>query len=146
MMPEQLAEPGADRPRILVVDDDIHVLEGMKRWLRLEFDVTVATSGKEAIRLVTSRERFAVVVTDLQMPGMDGNALLFCLRTAAPETVGILLTGNADLEAAIAAVNQGHAFRILTKPCPLATLRDAVEKAVQRHRQNLAGGAHAPAL
>ena len=144
-MPEQRAEPAAARPRILVVDDDVPMLEGMKRWLRLEFDVTAVTSGKEAIRLVTSREPFAVVVTDLQMPGMDGNALLFCLRTAAPETVGILLTGNADLEAAIAAVNQGHAFRILTKPCPLAILRDAIEKGIERHRQNRAGSTHAPA-
>ena len=145
-MPEPLAEPVADRPRILVVDDDAHVLEGLKRWLRLQFDVTLATSGKEAIRLVTSQEPFAVVVTDLRMPGMDGNALLFCLRTAAPEMVGILLTGNADLEAAIAAVNQGHAFRILTKPCPAAILRDAIEKGIERHRQNLVGGASAPAL
>jgi DNA-binding NtrC family response regulator len=130
-----------DLRRILIVDDDATLLAAMERLLRGRFNVSVATDGKRAIQFVTSDPSFAVVVADLRMPGMDGLALLFCLRAAAPDSVGVLLTGHADLEAAITAVNQGNVFRFLTKPCSPSVLLDASDAAVEQHRLIAAGRA-----
>jgi DNA-binding NtrC family response regulator len=81
-----------------------------------------------------SERPFAVAVVDLRMPEMDGMALLYCLRIAAPDTVQVLLTGYGDLDSAVAAVNEGNIFRFLTKPCPAATLLRALEASVEQYR------------
>jgi DNA-binding NtrC family response regulator len=122
------------RPRILIVDDGELLLDALKRQLRSRFDVTTATGGKEGIRLVTSQAPYAVVVSDLRMPEMDGVTLLYLIRQLAPDTVRVLLTGKADLEAATAAVNVGNIFRFLTKPCPTGMLLRALEAAVEQYR------------
>jgi DNA-binding NtrC family response regulator len=123
----------------LLVDDDANLLDAMARTLRRQFDVTLAADGKQGVQLVMSQPPFAVVVADLCMPGMDGLALLFCVRRVVPASVGVLLTGHADLDAAITAVNQGNIFRFLTKPCSPAVLRSALEAAVEHHRVIIAG-------
>ncbi len=127
--------PELQRPRILIVDDDKCILDALKRQLHSRYEVTTATGGNEAMKLVTSQPPFAVVVCDLRMPGMDGVTLLYLLRQAAPDTLRILLTGQADVESASAAVNQGNIFRFLTKPCPSSTLRRALEDAVEEYQQ-----------
>jgi DNA-binding NtrC family response regulator len=132
-MPETL------RPRILVVDDDIEVLDALQRQLRGHFDVTATCEAKEAIRLAVSSGPFAVVVSDLRMPGLDGVSLLYLIRQAAPETVRVLLTGDGDMEAAISAINQGNIFRFLTKPCPSAALIRALEASVEQYRKVTGG-------
>jgi response regulator RpfG family c-di-GMP phosphodiesterase len=121
-------------PRILIVDDEALVLEGLRRQLRTRYDVTVATEPWEAMDLVASKGPYAVVVSDLRMPGMDGVTLLSSIRKLSPDTVRVLLTGYADVEAAIAAVNEGNIFRFLSKPCPTAILLRALEAAVEQHR------------
>jgi response regulator RpfG family c-di-GMP phosphodiesterase len=121
-------------PRILLVDDETLVLAALQRQLRARFDVTVTTEPWEAMELVASRGSYAVVVSDLRMPGMDGVALLSRIWSLSPDTVRVLLTGNADVEAAIAAVNEGNIFRFLTKPCPTAILIRALEASVEQHR------------
>ena len=131
--------PDSIRPRILLVDDDVEVLDALQRQLRRHYDVTATCDAKEAIRLVVCGGPFAVVVSDLRMPGMDGVSLLYLIRQSAPETVRILLTGNADVEAAISAVNQGNIFRFLTKPCPAATLFRALDASVEQYRLSTAG-------
>jgi response regulator RpfG family c-di-GMP phosphodiesterase len=122
------------RPRVLLVDDEAQVLDALQRLLRKQFEVTVASEGKEAMKLVLSKGSFAVVVSDLRMPGMDGVSLLYCMRQAAPDMVRVLLTGYADIEVAITAVNQGNIFRFLRKPCPPATLLRALEDSAEQHR------------
>ena len=126
--------PDPIRPRILLVDDEVEVLDALQRQLRRHYDVTATSDAKEAIRLVVSSGPFAVVVSDLRMPGMDGVSLLYLIRQTAPETVRVLLTGNADVEAAIAAVNQGNVFRFLSKPCPPTALMRALEASVEQYR------------
>jgi response regulator RpfG family c-di-GMP phosphodiesterase len=123
-----------NRPRILIVDDEVLVLDALQRQLRTHFDVTVASEPKEAIKLVVSEGPYAAVVSDLRMPGMDGVALLYCIRKLSPDTVRVLLTGYADVEAAISAVNEGNIFRFLSKPCPTGTLIRALEASVEQHR------------
>jgi response regulator RpfG family c-di-GMP phosphodiesterase len=123
-----------NRPRILIVDDEALVLDALRRQLRIHFDVTATSEPGEAIKLVVSKGPYAVVVSDLRMPGMDGVALLHCIRKLAPDTVRVLLTGYADVEAAIAAVNEGNIFRFLSKPCPTGTLIRALEASVEQYR------------
>ena len=125
--------PETPRPRILIVDDDDLFLDALRRQLHARFDVTTARGGKEALRLVMSQDPYAVVVADLRMPEMDGVTLLFLMRQAAPQTVRVLLTGDADMEAATSAVNVGNIFRFLTKPCPTWMLVRALEDAVQQY-------------
>jgi len=123
-----------NRPRILLVDDEALVLAALGRQLRTHFDVTVATEPAEAMKLAVSKGPYAVAVSDLRMPGMDGVALLSGIRKLCPDTVRVLLTGYADVEAAIAAVNEGNIFRFLSKPCPSGTLIRALEASVEQYR------------
>jgi response regulator RpfG family c-di-GMP phosphodiesterase len=122
------------RARILLVDDEPLVLEALGRQLRAHFDVTVTTEPEEAVNLVGSQGPYAVVVSDLRMPGMDGVALLSSIRNLSPDTVRVLLTAYADVDAAIAAVNEGNVFRFLSKPCPTGTFIRALEAAVEQYR------------
>jgi len=124
----------SNRPKILLVDDEPAVLDGLQRQLRKNYELTLTSNAKEALKLVVTEGPFAVVVSDLRMPFMDGVALLHNIRQLAPDTVRVLLTGNADLEAAVAAVNEGNVFRFLSKPCPPPALLRALEASVEQYR------------
>ena len=120
--------------RILCVDDDPNILEGYKRRLRKEFELDTAVGPEQGLRMVTEQGPFAVVVSDLQMPGMNGVEFLAHVRVHEPDTVRMLLTGNAELQAAIDAINQGQIFRFLTKPCTPEALANALEAGLAQHR------------
>lgn len=120
------------RPPILFVDDDPQLLEAMSRLLHRRFDVTGAADGNQAIALAAERQ-FTVVISDYSMPGMNGVSLLRTIRTMQPDAVRILLTGQADLSAAIDAVNEGSIFRFLEKPCASETLIGALDAACIQH-------------
>jgi response regulator RpfG family c-di-GMP phosphodiesterase len=119
---------------VLVVDDDLAVLDGLRRRLHGRFDVTCAHGGNEALHIIASKEPFVVVVSDMRMPGMDGAALLEHVRVIQPDAIRVLLTGNTDIDGAMAAVNRGQVFRFLCKPCDGETLIKALEGAVAQHR------------
>lgn len=119
--------------RILLVDDDPNLLEGYLRHLRKEFAVQTAVGSEQGLKAVVGRDLFAVIVSDLRMPGMDGIEFLSHVRELAPDSVRMLLTGNADLQTAIDAVNQGQIFRFLTKPCPPDSLIHALREGAKQH-------------
>ncbi len=118
--------------KILFVDDEANVIQSMKRQLRKRFPMQTALSGDEALRKMKEEGPFAVIVSDMRMPGMNGIELLKKVKNLYPDTVRIMLTGNADQETAIEAVNSGEIFRFLTKPCSTAVLVPALALA-QRH-------------
>jgi predicted signal transduction protein with EAL and GGDEF domain len=120
-------------PRILCVDDEPNVLAGLRRTLRRTYDVTTALGATAAMEEINSRGPFTVIVSDLNMPQMDGIEFLRWVSEHAPHASAILLTGNANLSAAIAAVNAGYIFRFLTKPCPPLELLDAIAAGCKRH-------------
>ena len=124
--------------KILLVDDDPNLLAACERNLRRKFPLETAEGGEAALQKIASHGPYAVVVSDRQMPGMDGIRLLSLVKERAPDTVRIMLTGNADLEAAIKVVNEGNIFRFLTKPCPPETLSKAVEDAQAQYRLMIA--------
>jgi response regulator RpfG family c-di-GMP phosphodiesterase len=118
---------------ILCVDDEKSMLEAYRRFLTPEYTIVTAMGGDAALAEM-ERTSFAVIVSDLHMPGMSGIQLLSITRESHPETVRVLLTGGADLANAIKAVNDGHIFRFLTKPCSRATLISGVSAALAQHR------------
>jgi len=120
--------------QILFVDDEPLLLEAMRRQFRRQFSVALAGSGSEALDLMQEDGPFAVVVSDRQMPGMDGVEFLGEVRRTSPDTVRIMLTGNADLNATIEAVNRGQIFRFLTKPASREDLRVAIEAGIEQYR------------
>lgn len=125
----------APRPRILCVDDEPFVLEGLRDTLRRNFDVRVATSGAEGLEILRREpDAFAVVISDMRMPVMPGSEFLRAARLIAPDAVRMLLTGDADLQEAIRAVNGARLFRFLTKPCDSDELMRACAAALGQHR------------
>jgi response regulator RpfG family c-di-GMP phosphodiesterase len=125
----------ADRPRILCVDDEPFILESLQDTLHRSFKVVTATSGAEGLALLgEDPSKFSVVISDMRMPVMPGNVFLREARTVAPDATRILLTGFADLDAAISAINESQLFRFLTKPCPAQDLIATCEEAVEQNR------------
>ncbi|HEX6276695.1 MAG TPA: HD domain-containing phosphohydrolase [Polyangiaceae bacterium] len=122
------------RLRILCVDDEPNVLEGLSLHLRRRYDVLTATSGAAALELLGKDDTIAVVISDMRMPNMDGSAFLSKARQSHPLVVRMLLTGQADMQSAISAVNDGQIFRFLTKPCPPPQLLAAADAAAEQYR------------
>jgi response regulator RpfG family c-di-GMP phosphodiesterase len=122
------------RPRVLVVDDDRNLLDGLRRQLRGTFDVATALGGHEGLALLEHEGPFAAVMSDYQMPRMNGASFLAAARDVAPDATRMLLTGQADLGGAAAVVNQGAVFRFLIKPVSRETLTEALHAAVEQHR------------
>ena len=128
----------APRPRVLFVDDEENVLHGIARLVRNLVDAELATSAPAAARLleksvVDGASPFAAIVSDMRMPLMDGAVLLKHANEVAPDTTRLLLTGYTDLPSAIAAVNDGNIFRVLTKPCQPAQMHSALKAAIKQH-------------
>jgi serine phosphatase RsbU (regulator of sigma subunit) len=121
--------------KVLFVDDDPKVLAGIRRQLRKKIPIETVESASAGIEVIGTQGPFAVVVTDYCMPGMNGIEFLARVRQAAPETIRMLLTGSADLHAAIQAVNQGNIFRFLTKPCSPEQLVEAMESGIKQYRR-----------
>lgn len=119
---------------ILFVDDEEKVLQSMQRQLRKRFPLKTAICGDEALQKMKDEGPFAVIVSDMRMPGMNGIELLSRVKSLYPDTVRIMLTGNADQETAIEAVNSGQIFRFLTKPCSTAVLVPALALALRHYR------------
>jgi response regulator RpfG family c-di-GMP phosphodiesterase len=120
--------------RILCVDDETNVLQAIERQFRKDFDILTAVGPTLGLQIITEDGPFAVVVSDLRMPVMDGIEFLSRVRALSPDTVRVMLTGQADFEAAIGAVNQGNIFQFLTKPCPANTLARVLSACLEQYR------------
>jgi response regulator RpfG family c-di-GMP phosphodiesterase len=119
---------------ILLIDDEPNLLQGIRRQLHKRFDLVLAGSGAEAMALLQARGPFAVVVSDMNMPGQSGIEVLARIAEASPDTVRIMLTGQADLGTAVEAVNHGNIFRFFTTPCAIETLAAGLEAGLKQYR------------
>jgi len=120
--------------KILLVDDDANILDGYRRSLSREFLMETAMGGPQALKLVTGNGPYAVVVSDMRMPGMDGIQLLSRIKAHSPDTVRIILTGNADMDVAVHAINEGNIFRFLNKPCDKEQMAKTLTAALLQYR------------
>ncbi|WP_404421577.1 HD domain-containing phosphohydrolase [Nibricoccus sp. IMCC34717] len=119
--------------KILFVDDDTSLLAAFQRTFRKDYSFDTASSAAEALAKLASGPGYAVIVADMQMPGMNGIELLSRVRELKPEMVRLMLTGNADQQTATDAVNLGQIFGFLTKPCDPEVLRARLDAALRHH-------------
>jgi DNA-binding NtrC family response regulator len=127
------------RATVLIVDDDENVCLGLRHTLRApEYRVLLADGPVSALRQLQT-EPVDVVVSDHLMPGVTGLEFLKMVRDRYPDTIRIMLTGHADTETAVKAINEGEIYRFLIKPCQPTELKVTIYLACERlelERQN----------
>jgi CheY-like chemotaxis protein len=119
--------------RILFVDDEVSLLNGIQRRLGSDYQIETATSGEAGLKVMQEQGPFAVVVTDMRMPKMDGIEFIRNARAKSPDTIYVMLTGNQDQATAIQALNEGQVFRFLTKPCQSSDLKSTLDTALRQY-------------
>ncbi|MEP6860409.1 MAG: response regulator [Deltaproteobacteria bacterium] len=123
------------QPIVVVVDDNAGVLAAAVKVLKqLPVHVMATTDAYEALDWLATRD-VAVVVSDYEMPRMNGAELLSSARRSQPAAVRILMTGMQALETAVDAINRGEIFRYVQKPFDASSMRAIVDDAVARHRE-----------
>jgi len=120
--------------KILIVDDEKNLLAGLERQLRETFNIVTAEGGLIGLRELQENGPFAVIVSDMRMPELNGIQFLVKASVICPDAVRMMLTGNADLETAMHAVNEGNIFRFLTKPCQKETMEWALADGIKQYR------------
>jgi FixJ family two-component response regulator len=127
-------------PKVLVVDDEEAILETMFFTFMDEYEVITTTSARKALKLLDEHAPVAVIITDQRMPEINGVELLAQVVESHPNTIRIMLTGFADAEATIQAINDGHIYAYINKPWEPEELKQVVRRAVEHHeltRENL---------
>ncbi len=122
------------KQQVLFVDDERNILEGLERTLRplrSEWDTHYAMSGAEALEIMNATP-VDLVITDMRMPEMDGVELLRIVMQRHPNTIRMILSGNADSALNLKAVDVTHKF--ISKPCDPETLRSIVRRAFSPER------------
>jgi two-component system, probable response regulator PhcQ len=135
---------GPETLSVLIVDDDFSVVRTLQRVIAVQGYRTLGTTDPlEACRIV-QQERIDILISDIEMPGMNGLELITRVRRSSPETLRLLLTGAADLPSAVRAINEGEVFRFLAKPWDattlVAVLSEAAAKAQQTRRHAESAG------
>lgn len=125
MKPEEL---------IMLVDDEPNVLEGFRRSLGRSYNLLLCSGGPEALAAMGDGPLPAVVVTDMRMPSMNGIEFVKQARRLSPDPVFVMLTGNADQQTAVDAINEGRVFRFLNKPCDQRVLEKTIAASLRQHR------------
>ena len=122
----------ADRPSLLVVDDEPEVLQSLHELFRRDYQVLAFTRGAEALDALDARD-VPVVLSDQRMPGMSGLDFLGRVAKVRPDATRLLFTGYSDFQTVIDAINRGHVFRYITKPWDAEELASTIRQAVERH-------------
>ncbi len=123
-----------DNRRILFVDDDPRVLKAIERQFDDEYDLTISTGPEEGLRSFRERGPFAAVISDMQMPNMSGIEMLMKMKEIDPDCIRMILTGFADLQTTVDAINRGNIYRFLSKPCSNDILQLAIEDGLRQHQ------------
>ena len=120
--------------RVMFVDDEPNVLSAIRRALRGKLELTTCNDPLEALHILRADDPFAVIVSDMRMPGMDGVEFLSRAKEITPDSVRLMLTGNADQKTAVAAVNDGEVFKFLNKPCDPELLQKSLVSALRQYQ------------
>lgn len=122
------------RANILLVDDEAHVTAALSRhFSKQTYDVVTVTSAAAA-QEVLAKQSVDVIVTDERMPGESGTEFLAKVRRKYPNTIRMVLSGQASLEAAVRAINEGEVYRFLLKPCNPTDLIFTIQRALEHRR------------
>lgn len=121
-------------PKVLIVDDEAEVLQSLADLLRKDFHVIATSDIEEALALASAQNPFSLVISDQRMPVQSGVEFLSRLSKICPDTARILLTGYADIEVVIEAVNSGQIVQYITKPWDGGRLVGMLRPIAERHR------------
>ncbi len=124
--------------KILLVDDDDRILDALKRRLYRKFKITTVNGGAKALEILAKDPNYAVVISDQQMPEMNGIAFLRELIKHYPNIIRIMLTGNSDQHTAVCSINDAKVFRYLNKPCEIEDLSQAIVDGINQYRMESA--------
>ncbi len=119
---------------VLFVDDDTNILSGFKRQLKKHFHIHTAEGGDKGLEAIKEHGPYSVVVSDFRMPGMDGLEFLSHVEKVSPESILMILTGHADLQTAIDAINKGNIYKFLIKPCKPPVLIQAITEGMEEFK------------
>ncbi len=120
--------------RILIVDDEVHILSTLKRLFRpCGYETVTCCSAREALILLETTEPFPVIISDFRMPEMNGVEFLAAVRLCSPDSVGMVLSGYADAVSIVSATSQGHIYKFIPKPWDDAFLIASVAEAFNHH-------------
>ncbi|MBN2528270.1 MAG: HD domain-containing protein [Deltaproteobacteria bacterium] len=123
--------------QILCIDDDPIVLNSFARDFRdINADLTLATTAEQGLQRVEEKQ-FSLVISDLKLPGADGIKFLQSVSRRFPDTVRILISGQADFNSAVKAINQTGLFGFITKPWSIDSLKETVNKALEHYEMSL---------
>ena len=119
------------RPIVFFIDDDPNILQAIVRITRREqYQVATFDDPLKALAELATRE-IAVVVADQRMPGMTGTEFLEKVRIQCPDTIRMILSGDAEIDSILSAINQGKIFHFITKPCGDDDLKSAINEAIK---------------
>lgn len=135
---EANSSTAAPKPRVLFVDDEPAILDSLRRSVRREFAVDVATDAEHGLDYLGRNGSYCIVVSDMRMPGMDGAEFLATARSISPESVRVMLTGCEDVEVARRAINDGCIFKFLSKPVATEVLLECLRACLAHHRDERA--------
>jgi CheY-like chemotaxis protein len=121
------------RSRLLIVDDEDAILETMTYTFEDDYEVITASDPRRALELLDEHAPVSTVITDQRMPGMTGVEFLTRVYEMHPTTTRIILTGFADMEAILRAINDGHVYAYISKPWEPDQLKQVVRRAVEHH-------------
>lgn len=124
--------------KVLLVDDELNLLQSLRRGFRGQFELDLAEGGLAGLQMIRNNGPYAVVVSDMRMPQVTGLQVLAEAKRLAPDTIRIMLTGNADQKTASDAVNEGEVFRFVSKPCPSDELANTIHAALRLYERNTA--------
>jgi signal transduction histidine kinase/BarA-like signal transduction histidine kinase len=128
--------------QLLIVDDEPEVVKTLKRLFRKMYEVYTATNAKDAVEIIETH-KIQVIISDQRMPGVTGTDFFQQIKKEKPDIVRMILTGYADIQAVIDAINFGNVFRYMAKPWDpthmITTVRDAFEyhRLISSNRQLL---------
>lgn len=120
------------KPCVLCVDDDPGILEGYRRTLGRRLEVYLARGPWQGLEKLESGPEFAVVVADMRMPEMNGIEFLQRVKERSPETLRVMLSGDAERETAVNALNVGKVYAFLSKPCAAEELLRVVDEGIRK--------------
>lgn len=123
------------KPRVLIVDDELPVLLTLKRAMRKKFEIVVAINAEQALKSLSQHHKFAVIISDLHMPRINGIEFLKEAKRLSPTTSRIMLTGSIDQSVTLQAVNECQIFRYLQKPCSADEICNAIELGVKSYEE-----------
>src|SRR5688572_18445042 len=130
----RVADMKSEKAKLLLVDDEPNLTSALVRSLdRTQFEIFTADSAQQGLMILAGHE-IDVVVSDERMPGMTGSQFLAEVRKRWPNTIRMILSGQADLEAAVRAINEGEVYRFLLKPCHPKELQLTIQQGLQHKR------------